>query len=263
MSYQFLSGPPRRQQALLSIDGLTFLRWQDPRIILWWSISFPGFGHFLLHRFVRGFIFSTWEVGMNSAAHINEAIAYSFSGRFELAISVLEKKWVIAYAIVYLFAIWDSYVKSVDANKQYHLAKLEGVQFQSNVMKPWCITSIGQKRPVAAMVCSMFFPGLGQLYNNRISLGFYGVFWWFIYLTLSHSHEALLLLLLGRLSEANAIIDPQWLLFMPSVLGGAMYDAYMTARDHNRLFRLEQKTYLEKRYPQFPLRLFEGEREPC
>ncbi|WP_116191566.1 hypothetical protein [Paenibacillus taihuensis] len=255
--------PVRRQQALLSFDGLTFQRWQDPRIIVWWSISFPGFGHFLLHQFIRGFILSAWEVGINTAAHINEAMVYSLSGRFELAASVLEKKWVFAYAIVYLFAIWDSYVKAVDANKQYHLAKLEGAKFASSVMKPLYITALGQKRPVAAMLCSMFFPGLGQLYNNRICLGFYGVFWWFVYLTMSHSHESVLLLILGRISEAKEVLNPQWLLFMPSVIGGAMYDAYMTAGDHNRLFRLEQKQFLEERYPQFPLRLIGGGREPC
>jgi hypothetical protein len=252
---------PRRLQALLSQDGLTFLRWQDPKIVAWWAICFPGFGHFLLHQFIRGFLLSAWEVGINTIAHINEAIVYSFSGRFQMAIDVLEPRWVFAYAIVYLFSIWDSYVKAVEANKQYHLAILEGSKIRSNLMKPWSISSLSFKRPAAAMLCSMFFPGLGQLYNNRLALGFYGVAWWFVYITMSHSHEALLLLILGRTSEAVAVLDPQWLLFMPSVIGGAMYDAYMTAINTNTLFRIEQKKYFTEKYPHFPLQLFGEEKE--
>ncbi|MNR34522.1 hypothetical protein D3C85_1523010 [compost metagenome] len=49
---------------------------------------------------------------------------------------------------------------------------------------------------------------------------------------------------------------------MPSVIGGAMYDAYMTAIDHNRLFRIEQKLFLTDNYPPFPLHLFEKENDP-
>ncbi|WP_308639511.1 hypothetical protein [Paenibacillus silvisoli] len=251
----------RRPQALLTQDGLSCLRWQDPKIIMWWSISFPGFGHFLMHQFIRGFLLSAWEVGINTLAHVNEAIAYSFSGQFQRAIDVMEPKWVFAYAIVYLFAIWDSYVKAIESNRMYHLAKLENARFATAIIKPWTITNLSQKRPVAAMACSFFFPGLGQLYNNRIGLGFYGVFWWFIYMALSHSHESVYLLLTGKLSEANAILEPQWLLFMPSVIFGAMYDAYMTARDHNRLFRLEQKQFLSERYPHYRLQLFGREKE--
>jgi TM2 domain-containing membrane protein YozV len=254
--------PPRRQQALLSVDGLSSLRWQDPKLIAWWSASFPGFGHFLLHQFIRGFLLSAWEVTINSLARINEAIFYSFSGQFEMATQVIEPRWAFAYATVYLFAIWDSYIKAIDANKQYHLAKMEGARITSNLIKPWTITNISLKRPGAAMVCSCIFPGLGQLYNNRLALGFYGVFWWFIYMTMSRSHEAALYLILGKLSKSTALLNPHWLLFMPSVIGGAMYDAFMTAQDHNRLFRLEQKQYLADKYPHFPLRLFEKENDP-
>jgi len=231
---------------------------------MWWSIAFPGFGHLLLHQFIRGFLLAFWEVGVNTLANINEAIVYSFTGRFELAASVLEPRWVFAYAVVYLFAIWDSYVKAVDANKQYHLAKMEGAPITSSQMRPLCITFISKKKPYAAMFCSMAFPGLGQLYNNRVSLGFFNLLWWLVYMTVSRSHEVILYVLLGRGAEATALLNPQWLLFMPSVVFGSMYDAYMEARDHNRLFRLEQKQFLSKRYPHFPLRLFgEGGGRRC
>ncbi|MGG1517204.1 hypothetical protein ABE504_17470 [Paenibacillus oryzisoli] len=250
---------PRRTQAIISTDGITMLRWQNPIIIAWWSVTFPGFGHFLLHQFIRGFLLSGWEVVINSLAHINQAIYYSFSGRAYLAAQVLETKWVLAYAIVYLFAIWDSYIKAVAANKQYHLAKLEGARIVPFIIKPLTIDQIGFKRPGAAMFCSFVFPGLGQIYNNRLALGFYGVFWWFVYLTLSHSHEAAIHMVLGHVKEATAMLDPQWLLFMPSVIFGAMYDAYMTAHDLNTLFCTEQKQYFTERYPPFSMDLFEKE----
>ncbi|CAG7641878.1 hypothetical protein ACFQI7_11485 [Paenibacillus allorhizosphaerae] len=246
----------RRRQALISQDGFTYLRWQNPYIVAWWSISFPGFGHFLLHQYIRGFVLSFWEVIINTLTHMNEAIVYSFSGRFELATAVLEPKWVLAYLIVYLFAIWDSYIKAVDANQQYHLAKLEGARLTAFRIQTFNIVYIAKKRPLSALYCSFIFPGLGQLYNNRLSLGFYGVIWWTIYMTFSHSHESLILLILGRLEESKTILKPHWLLFMPSVIGGAMYDAYMTAHDNNQLLRTEQIQYLCERYPHFEIDIF-------
>jgi TM2 domain-containing membrane protein YozV len=250
------SSPPRRQLTLLSQDGLTNLRWQNPLIIVWWSASFPGFGHFLLHNYIRGFMLSLWEVIINRLTHINEAIVYSFSGRIELAKEVLEPLWVLAYMLVYMFAIWDSYLKAIDANKHYHLASMENSKLVPFLIRPLCISYLSLRRPWAAMICSCMIPGLGQLYNNRLALGFYGLFWWIIYMTLSRSHAVLLSLFQGNIQGNAMVLDPQWLLFMPSVIGGAMYDAFMTTRDNNHLFRLEQKQYFSERYPHFQLDLF-------
>ncbi|WP_245855822.1 hypothetical protein [Paenibacillus rigui] len=248
--------PPRRQMVLLSQDGLTYLRWQHPLIVVWWSAAFPGFGHFLLHQHFRGFFLSLWEVLINRLTHINEATVYSFSGRFELAKEVLDPRWLFAYMFVYLFAIWDSYLGATEANKLHHMAVLENARITPYAIRPLCISTISLRRPWAAMISSCILPGLGQLYNHRLTLGFYGVFWWMIYMTLSHSHQALLYLFHGKITEATQILNLQWLLFMPSVIGGAMYDAYMTTLDHNRLFRLEQRQFFGERYPQFQLDLF-------
>jgi TM2 domain-containing membrane protein YozV len=248
--------PLRRQQALISQDGLTYLRWQNPFIVAWWSAAFPGFGHFLLHQFVRGILFSLWEVAVNTMAHINEALVYSLHGKYELAKDVLEPQWLIAYLTLYLFAIWDSYCKAVVANQQYHLAEMEGSRLTPFIIRPLSISYISMKRPLAACFCSFIFPGLGELYNNRIILGFYGMFWWMFYGIFSHAHESLLALIQGHFGEANLMLKPHWLLFMPSVIGGSIYDAYMTADDHNRLFRIEQTQYFSERYPHSHLDLF-------
>ncbi|WP_239624861.1 hypothetical protein [Paenibacillus sp. H1-7] len=248
--------PPRRQMLLHSQDGLTYLRWQNPWIIVWWSASFPGFGHFLLHQYIRGFLLSLWEVIINRLTHINEAIVYSFSGRVEMAKEVIEPLWLFAYMLVYMYAIWDSYIKSIEANKLHHLAMMENSRLVPYQILSLNITYLSIKRPWAAMLCSFMFPGLGQLYNNRIALGFYGLFWWFVYMTFSRSHAVLLSLIQGNAQGNWNVLDPQWLLFMPSVIGGAMYDAFMTARDNNGLFRLEQKQFLGERYPHYKLYLF-------
>ncbi|MCZ8522266.1 MULTISPECIES: ATP-binding protein [Paenibacillus] len=68
-------------------------------------------------------------------------------------------------------------------------------------------------------------------------------------MSLSHLHEALLALLLGNPAESTMMLRPHWLLFMPSVTGGSIYHAYVTATEHNRLFRIEQRQYLRERYP--------------
>jgi len=239
-----------------STDGLTYLRWQNPWIVVWWSCSFPGFGHFLLHNYIQGFLLSLWEVIINRLTHINEAIVYSFSGRFELAKEVLDQRWLYAYMFVYMFAIWDSYLRAIEANKNYHLAVLENSPITPYVIRPLTISSISLKRPWASLLCSCMLPGLGQLYNNRMSLGFYGLFWWMAYMTLSHSHLAVLAMFQGRTQEGLLMLKPAWLLFMPSVVGGAMYDAFMMSRDINRLFRMEQRQFFKERYPPFPLELF-------
>jgi len=55
------------------------------------------------------------------------------------------------------------------------------------------------------------------------------------------------MIILGNFQESILIIDPHWLLFMPSVIGAATYHASITTIEHNRLFRLEQHQFLEER----------------
>ncbi|MEI7026389.1 hypothetical protein [Paenibacillus sp. y28] len=244
---------PRRSRFLMSSDGMTYLRWQNPFMVAWWSAAFPGFGHFLLHHYIRGFLLCFWEVVINTMAHINEAMVYSFCGQFELAKQVLDPRWLFGYVIIYLFAICDSYRYAVESNQQYHLAEMEAARMVPFVIRPFNIVYLSKKRPWIGSFCSLMFPGVGQLYLNRLSLGFYGLFWWLVYMSLSRSHESFLLLIQGRLGESAAVLNPHWLLFMPSVIGGSVCDAYTASRDYNRMFREEQTQYFQERYPAFPL----------
>lgn len=82
---------------------------RNPFIIAWWSAAFPGFGHLLLSKYLRGFILIGWEMFINTQTHLNEAIVYTLTGQIEQVGEVLNIRWMSLYAPVYLFAIYDSY----------------------------------------------------------------------------------------------------------------------------------------------------------
>ncbi|SDE31824.1 hypothetical protein SPACI_049420 [Sporomusa acidovorans DSM 3132] len=44
----------RRNVAYVSILGITQMHLRNPWIIAWWSAVFPGLGHFLLSKYLRG-----------------------------------------------------------------------------------------------------------------------------------------------------------------------------------------------------------------
>jgi TM2 domain-containing membrane protein YozV len=209
---------------------------------------FPGFGHYLLNQYIRGTLLTLSELITNTLAHINEAIVFSFCGQFEMAKAIIEPRWAFGYIMIYFYAIWDSYRSTLTQNKLCQLAEFDNSPFPLINLHPLEIQYLEQKNPITAAVYSFFFPGLGQLYNHRWGLAFYAIFFWWFYLTLSRAHESMLNLFLGNIQESIAMLDPHWLLFMPSVIGGSVYHAYMTALEHNRLYRLEQRQYLLTRY---------------
>lgn len=243
-----MSNGNRRQLAKLSIFGTTYLHRQNPYMIAWWSAAFPGFGHYMLNQYVRATLLTLSELFTNTLSHINEAIVFTFCGKFELAKSILRPQWVFGYLVVYFLAIWDSYRSAIMQNKICYLAELENGRLQNNYFHPLELQYLEQKNPFFAVIFSFFFPGMGQLYNHRFVLAFYAMFWWWFYLTFSRVHESLMYLILGNIQKSIEILDPHWLLFMPSVIGGSIYHAYVTAIEHNELFGIEQRQYLEERY---------------
>ncbi|PYI52517.1 hypothetical protein DLM86_20285 [Paenibacillus flagellatus] len=241
---------------MVSFFGVSYLQRQNPFMVAWWSAAFPGFGHMVLNQYFRGILLTLSEVVINTLARINEGMVYSFCGQFELAKSTIAPRWTFGYVIIYLFAIWDSYRSAVVQNKLIALAEAENVRINRFALHPVEVQYLEPKSPFAASVSSFFFPGLGQLYNHRLCLAFYGMFWWWVYMGLSRSHESLIALLQGRLADSIAMLHPHWLLFMPSVMGGAVYHAYSTASEHNRLFRIEQRQHFAERYRHSDVRIF-------
>lgn len=254
-----MSNHSRRPLAKLTPYGVTHLHRQNPFMVVWWSAMFPGFGHFLLNQYLRGTFLTLSEVITNSLGHINEAMVYSFCGKFEQAKSILEPRWMFGYIIIFFVAIWDSYRTTLYQNKLCHLAELEDEQLPSTMLFNSEIQYLEQRNPKVGIMYSLLFPGMGQMYSHRIGLAFYAMFWWWFYITFSRMHESILYILLGRIPESIEILHPHWMLFMPSVMGGSVYHAYITVIDHNKLYQLEQRQHLASRYRDSEVRIFSEE----
>lgn len=228
-------------------NGYDLIARYDPRTSAWLSATFPGFGHLLINHNVRGVFFTLSEVFVNSFAHVNEAMVYTFCGDFASTTQVLNPNWAIGYAVIYLFAIMDSYRLTIDQNRVIDRG-VKGI----NRIAPAYVRSqefiySNEKNPWIGVLFSCLLPGLGQFYVQRYWLAIYGVFWSWVYGTLSGFNVALIRLMLGDVA-GSLRLDPHWLLFMPSLVGGAAHHTYICCRRQNRLFRTEQRLFLCREY---------------
>jgi hypothetical protein len=74
---------------------------RNPYVIALWSAIFPGLGHLLLSKYMRGFMLFAWEIIINLKSHLNAAIFYSFTFQFDMAKEILDKRWLILYIPIY------------------------------------------------------------------------------------------------------------------------------------------------------------------
>jgi len=253
--HSFLQSPRRKNLFLSSYStNINYLR--HPLVIAWWSAAFPGFGHLILGKFMNGFTLAIWEVVINYNAKINEAMIYSFTGRFEMAKEALDTRWMLLYISVYIYAIWDSYRLTVDLNKAAVLGERE--QYGENInfrLGPFSLNYLDKHPPWLVLVWSLLMPGLGHLYLNRLSTGLYLLIASIVYIYYSHLLEGLHLTLLGHIREGAAVLDPEWVLFYPSVFCFSFYDAYVLTVESNKAFKTEQARYLKRTYQSSLLRL--------
>lgn len=245
----------RRYKAHVSTVGTTQLHLRSPYIIAWWSAAFPGFGHLLLSKYLRGYSLIIWEVLVNNMSHLNQAIIYSFTGEFDMAKEILEPRWLLLYLPVYIFGIWDSYRTTVDMNKVFILAERENANFNSYVIGALEINYLDKRRPVMAIIWSFFTPGLGQLYIHRVVTAIFIMILMIVFVYFSNVLIAVHYLFLGEISQATAAINPQWFLYMPSQIGFAVYDAYVNTVENNNLFESEQRKFLQKNYQQYRVKI--------
>ncbi|MBC8062989.1 MAG: hypothetical protein H7Y18_20350 [Clostridiaceae bacterium] len=247
----------RRPQATISVFGISFFHRQNPGMVAWWSIMFPGFGHYMLNQYIRGALFTLSEVIIDTLTHVNEGIIYSLCGQFEKAKAVTQTRWLFGYLAIFFFTFWDSIRSTVVQNKMCQLAEFEDEPLKSNIIYPCEIQYLEIKSPYTAAVYSFFFPGLGQVYNHRFGLGFYAMIWWWIYVTLSHAYESAFYFFVGNIQHSISVLNPHWFLFMPSVIGGSTYHAFITAIEHNRLYKVEQRQHFINRYQNSKVCIFD------
>lgn len=238
----------RRYKAHVSIFGTTQLHLRNPYIIAWWSAAFPGLGHLLLCKYLRGFMLFLWEIFININAQINQAVVYSFSGQTARAIEVLEPRWMLLYFPLYFFGIWDSYRTTIDLNRSYNLAEYENATFSTFSISSLEINYLDKRHPAMSVLWSIFTPGAGQLHIHRIITGFFILIWTIVFIYFSHFLEAFHLLTVGEIGAATRVLNAQWLLFLPSLYSFAMYDAYINTVENNKLFDQEQRHFLKNNY---------------
>lgn len=244
---------PRHPKGALTALGALGTHLRIPWVTAWWSAALPGCGHLFVSNHLKGFIFLVWEFLVNTQAHINAAIVFSFTGRFQDAKEVVDHRWLLLYAAIYVYAVWDSYSETIEQNKYYILAEREDYPI-TPVQVSALELGYGKKRvPLLAIMWSLLTPGLGHLYSKKILEGFFIMAWFIIVVYLSHFCEAAEASFLGDFSGAKAIVSYDWLLFIPSLYGYSAYASYVGVVELNKFYDAEQARFLRQEYmdPEF------------
>jgi len=214
---KFMNTPVRRKRAYVSLTGATTLHLRNPYVIASWSAAFPGLGHLLMSKYLRGFLLFLWEVFINYKADINLAILYSLVGDFEMAKEIVNINWAILYIPTYIFAIYDSYETAIDINNNFILATREDAEVVPFKVGALEINFLDKKTPWVAAAWSLISPGTGQLYVHRIIVASFILIWVVVVSYFSKLLPAIQYSLLGQLDKAKSVIDWQWYLNIPSI----------------------------------------------
>ncbi|TEB11788.1 hypothetical protein [Pelotomaculum propionicicum] len=238
----------RYPRAVISPFTTNTINRTNPWVAAWWSAAFPGFGHMFLGRYITGFVLTIWEIILNLKANINLAIIYSFTGQFDQAREVLDYKLFIVYIGAFVFGIWDSYRISVEMNKRSVLADRTDPVVDNFSMSPFSINCFEKRNPWVSAAWSCLVPGLGHVYIHRLATGFFVLIIWALAVYFSRMLVAMHLTLTGAFSEAAAVIDPAYFLFLPSLYGFSIYCSYVYTVEYNKVFKAEQAGYLKANY---------------
>jgi hypothetical protein len=246
----------RRYQAHVSLFGTTQIHLRSPYIIAMWSATFPGSGHLILSKYLRGILLFVWEIFINQLSHLNQAMVFSFTGNIEAAKNILDLRWLLLYIPVYLFSIWDSYRTTVDLNKIYYLAKRENAPINSFSIGAMEMNYLDKRNPIAAIVWTMTIPSLGQLYIHRIIMGSFTLVATVVFIYYSKLLLGIHFLFLGDIERSTSVLDIQWVMYYPSFYLFAIFDAYVNTVENNKLFEDDQKKFLRTYYqsPTFKIR---------
>ncbi|WP_309118794.1 hypothetical protein [Paenibacillus sp.] len=238
----------RRKIAEISMFGTTHMHFRNPWVVAWWSAAFPGTGHLLLQKYMRGFLLFIWEMFVNTKSQLNMAMVYSFNGQIEQAKAVLDLRWMALYAPVYLFTIYDSYRTCVDMNKFTMLARHENAPIRSFCLGPFEINYLDKRKPWIAFAWSLLGPGMGYFYAHRIVNALFATVTWIVFVYYSKLYIVFYYSLLGQIDIALAEIDWEWFMFIPSIYCFTAYDAYVSTVESNKLFDLELKQHFRNVY---------------
>jgi hypothetical protein len=238
----------RNITAFISPYTINNIDLKNPYIIAWWSAAFPGYGHLALGYNFIGIILIVHESAINTLSGLNTAIVYSFIGEFSMAKQSLDIRWLLAYIPPYLFSIWDSYQRTIQLNEDYVIARQRGYQIIFKGMSAYDMNRLDRKSPIAAVIWSFLAPGSGHIYINRIPTVILATPWLILVFYFSKLIPAIHYTLLGNFELARSVVDPQWLIILPSIYGFVAYDAYLHTMEYNKLYKIYHMNYLKKAY---------------
>jgi TM2 domain-containing membrane protein YozV len=238
----------RRPYVHMSSYVLNQIHLRNPWVTVFWSLAFPGAGHMMLCKYFTGFMLMLWEFVINVNSNINLSIMYSMIGQFDKAKDVLEPRWFFLYMGVYLFGLWDCYRLTIDMNKIYLVAEREDATILPVKISALESNYLDIRKPLNGVIWSLITPGLGQIYFNRLPSGFYLLISFIVSVYQSHLGNSLLATMTGHFDIAQSVLNPEWLLFMPSIYGFAAYDAFVLIEELNILFEVEQSRFLSDNY---------------
>lgn len=240
----------RHIAAYISPYSINYMHLQNPWIAAWWSAAFPGLGQIMMCKYVFGFILISWEIFINQHSQLNSAIFLSMLGKFEQAKDVLDKRWLLVYVPVYVFGIWDAYSRTVRFESDYILSYKMGYPIISKNLDNLELNKLQKKEPLLALLWSFFTPGLGYLYINRIlSMVIFSP----LFIVISYYSKLFLSIhytMMGKFKAAINVLEPQWLLYLPSLYLFVVYDSYVQTVEYNKIFNKEQAAYLKREFQQ-------------
>lgn len=239
---------PRHPKATLTALGALGTHLRNPWVTGWWSLAMPGFGHFLVSNHFTGIILVVWELVVNTQAHINAAIVLSFTGRFHEAKEIVDPRWLLFYATVYVYAAWDSYTETIEQNKYYIIAEREDYPISPVKVTVLEFGFAKKRKPVLALLWSLLTPGLGHVYARKMEEGIVILVMNIVAAYMSHLNEAVQYSLTGDFARAGAVVDYGWLLFLPSLYCYAAYASYAAVVEVNKFCDAEQARYLKQEY---------------
>lgn len=207
----------RRPVANLSTWGTTYIHKRDPYITALWSLTFPGYGHLLLHKYIRGFALIIWEIYINQVSHLNLAMVYSFTGRIDMAKEVLDVRYVYMYIPLYFFSVWDSYRTAVELNHLHHLSEKENPPIKAMTVQPFEINYLNKRKPCVALFWSMTIPSVGQLYLHQIFSALFSLVTIVVFNHFSHFMEGFHYFMLGDFEKSTSVLNIQWVMYIPSL----------------------------------------------
>jgi hypothetical protein len=233
----------RNVVAFITPHSINNLDTKNPYVMAWWSAAFPGFGHLILGHYFLGIVLILHEIIINTLSGLNTAIYYSMIGEIETAKQTLDTKWIIAYIGPYIFAIWDCYQKTLKQNEDYAIAYQSGYEM-------YCKNRLDIKNPIVALIWSYLAPGAGHVYIHRLPIIFL-IPWFVIVVYISNLLPAVHFIFVGDFENALKGLNPQWLLYLPSMYGFITYDAYIHTLEYNKVYKMELKRFLERRYQNY------------